>query len=123
MDKSDSPERKKPPQPAWIKGKLDLKWFGDFGFKLSFYDAEERKRTIYIDINVDNDDCLTQDQENCRHDADLALVTSGDQKHSMHTPLLISAGKKPTRRLICNEELANFYETYRKIPSRFISDM
>lgn len=76
-----------------LKGKVDIKWFGHCGFKIHFLDAEEIHRNIYIDIWIDNKDCLAKDKETCPNDVDLALVTHGQLDHSMHAPFLLMAGK------------------------------
>ena len=40
-----------------LKGKLDLKWYGDSGFKIHFKDKDDEHRNIYIDLNPLNEDC------------------------------------------------------------------
>lgn len=60
-----------------LKGKVDLKWFGHSGFKISFKDANEIWRAIYIDIWIDNKNCPDEEKNRCPNDADLVLVTHG----------------------------------------------
>ena len=60
-----------------LKGKVDLKWMGHAGFKIHFLDKEKVHRNIYIDIWIDNKNCLLEDKKECPNDCDLALVTHG----------------------------------------------
>jgi L-ascorbate metabolism protein UlaG (beta-lactamase superfamily) len=60
-----------------LKGKLDMKWYGHAGFKLSFMDEKEIQRAVYIDIWIDNKDCPEEEKKECPNDADLVLVTHG----------------------------------------------
>lgn len=45
-----------------LKGKVDIKWYGHCGFKISFKDAKEIQRAIYIDIWIDNKDCPQEER-------------------------------------------------------------
>ena len=47
----------KPLRNDKLYGKVDLKWYGDNGFKIHFLDANDEHRNIYIDVNPENDDC------------------------------------------------------------------
>ena len=46
-----------------LKGKIDIKWYGHSGFKISFKDAEETQRSIYVDIWIENNECLKADKD------------------------------------------------------------
>ena len=46
-----------------LKGKVDIKWYGHSGFKIHFLDKQKEHRCIYIDIWVDNKNCLVKDKE------------------------------------------------------------
>ena len=72
-----------------LKGKVDLKYYGHSGFKISFKDAEDKLRCIYINICSDNPNCPEEDRKQPPNDCDLALVTQGQLQHSMHAPFLI----------------------------------
>ena len=106
-----------------LKGKVDLKWFGHAGFKISFLDAEQVHRNIYIDVWIDNKDCPEEEKKECPNDVDLALVTHGQLDHSMHAPFLIMAGKREKRQIVCTSEVGTYYELFRRIPPSFISKM
>ena len=106
-----------------LKGKLDLKWYGHAGFKLSFLDEKEIQRAVYIDIWIDNKDCPEEEKKECPNDADLVLVTHGQLDHSMHAPFLIMSGKKDDRKIVCTSEVGTYYELFRKIPGTFIAKM
>ena len=106
-----------------LKGKLDIKWFGHAGFKLSFLDEKEVQKNIYIDVWIDNKDCPEEEKKECPNDADLVLVTHGQLDHSMHAPFLIMAGKKDDRQIVCTSEVGTYYELFRKIPGNFIKKM
>ena len=80
-----------------LKGKVDVKWFGHAGFKISFLDQENVHRNIYIDIWIDNKDCPEEEKKECPNDCDLVLVTHGQLDHSMHAPFLVMAGKREGR--------------------------
>ena len=80
-----------------LKGKVDIKWFGHAGFKISFKDAEDVHRNLYVDIWIDNKDCPEEEKKECPNDVDLALVTHGQLDHSMHAPFLLMAGKREGR--------------------------
>lgn len=58
-----------------LKGKVDIKWFGHAGFKITFKDAEDKLRSVYVDIWIDNKDCPKEDVDNPPNDVDVALVT------------------------------------------------
>ena len=60
-----------------LKGKIDLKYFGHAGFRISFKDEKDVQRAIYININADNADCPESDRKNPPNDADLICVTQG----------------------------------------------
>ena len=106
-----------------LKGKVDLKWFGHAGFKISFKDELDIQRAVYIDIWVDNKDCPQEDKKECPNDADLILVTHGQLDHSMHAPYLVMAGKKDGRQIVCTSEIGVYFELFRKIPNPFIAKM
>ena len=106
-----------------LKGKVDIKWYGHSGFKIHFLDKEKVHRNIYIDIWIDNKNCLLEDKKECPNDCDLALVTHGQLDHSMHSPFLMTFGKRESRKIIAPSEVGTYYETYRKIPAKYISKM
>ena len=60
-----------------LKGKVDVRWFGHAAFKISFKDADNEQRNIYIDFWADNKDCPEEVKTNPPNDADLVLVTHG----------------------------------------------
>ena len=76
-----------------MKGKVDIKWYGHAGFKITFKDAEDVQRSIYIDIWIDNKDCPEADRAEPPNDTDIALVTHAQIDASMHAPFLMMAGK------------------------------
>lgn len=106
-----------------LKGKLDIKYFGHAGFKISFLDDTNRHRNIYIDIWVDNPLCPEEEKKECPNDMDLALVTHGQLDHSMHAPFLLMAGKREDRKIVCTSETGTFYELFRRIPPGMITKM
>ena len=106
-----------------LRGKLDLKWYGHAGFKLSFLDEKEIQRAVYVDIWIDNKDCPEEEKKECPNDADLVCVTHGQLDHSMHAPFLIMAGKREDRKIVCTSEVGTYYELFRKIPGTFIAKM
>jgi len=106
-----------------MKGKVDIKWFGHAGFKVSFKDKDDVQRSIYIDIWIDNKDCPEEEKKECPNDCDLALVTHGQLDASMHAPFLIMAGKKENRKIVCSSEVGTYYELFRKIPGTFLAKM
>ena len=67
-----------------LKGKLDCKWFGHSGFKISFKDAEEIQRSIYIDIWIDNKDCPEEEKKDCNTYGHIASKAIG-MKHGCET--------------------------------------
>jgi hypothetical protein len=71
-----------------LHGKVDLKYYGHAGFKISFKDADDTQRCIYINICSDNPNCPDVDRKEPPNDCDLALVTQGQLQHSMHAPFL-----------------------------------
>ena len=60
-----------------MKGKVDIKWYGHSGFKISFKDASDSQKAVYIDIWIDNKNCPDEDKIACPNDADLVLITHG----------------------------------------------
>ena len=106
-----------------LKGKVDMKWFGHSGFKLSFKDAEDVHRNIYIDIWVDNKNCPEEEKAEPPNDADLALVTHGQMDHSMHAPFLMMAGKREKRQIVCTSEVGLYFEQFRKLPPQLFAKM
>ena len=46
-----------------LKGKVDVKWFGHSGFKISFLDAEDVHRNIYVDIWIENKECREEEKK------------------------------------------------------------
>ena len=60
-----------------MKGKVDVRWFGHASFKISFKDADNEQRNIYVDYWADNKDCPEEVKANPPNDADLVLVTHG----------------------------------------------
>lgn len=113
----------KPLELTPLKGKVDLKWFGHAGFKLSFMCEKGEHRNIYIDVWIDNKDCPEEEKKECPNDADLVLVTHGQLDHSMHAPFLIMAGKREERKIVCTSEVGTYYELFRKIPNQFLAKM
>ena len=103
-----------------IDSKVELKWYGHSGFKISFNDLEGVNRCIYIDIWKDNKDC--KDTE-CPTDCDLALVSSGSFEHSLYSPFLISAGSKPNRQIVTSEEISTYYHLFRRLDTKFVFEM
>ena len=99
-----------------LKGKVDIKWFGHASFKISFNDADNEQRNIYIDYWHDNKDCPEEAKTNPPNDADLVLVTHGQLDHSAHAPLLISAGKKQNRKIVATSEVGTYYELFHRMP-------
>lgn len=71
-----------------MKGKIDLKYYGHAGFKISFNDHEEKQRCIYINVFVDNPDCPMSDRTAPPNDCDVVCVSHGQIQHSMHAPFL-----------------------------------
>ena len=60
-----------------MKGAVDLKWYGQFGFKIQFQDKDAVTRCIYIDIWLENPDCREEEKTGPPNDGDLVLVTQG----------------------------------------------
>lgn len=60
-----------------LKGKVDLKWYGFAGWKVSFKDKNDVNRCIYIDVFSDNKDCREEEKKNPPNDCDLILLTNG----------------------------------------------
>lgn len=60
-----------------LKGKVDLKYYGYAGFKISFKDAKDKTRCVYININAENPDCPVEDKKMPPNDTDLCLVSHG----------------------------------------------
>ena len=106
-----------------LKGKVDLKWFGHAGFKLSFMDKDEVHRNLYIDVWVDNSGCPEEEKKEAPNDADLALVTHGQLDHSMHAPFLMMASKRENKQIVCTSEVGSYYELFRRIPPQMITKM
>lgn len=106
-----------------LKGKVDVKWFGHAGFKVSFLDEEKIHRNIYMDIWIDAADCPPEEKKQPPNDADLVLVTHGQADASMHAPTLIQAGKREERKIVCSSEVGIYYEMFRKIPNTFFAKM
>jgi len=106
-----------------LKGDVDLKWYGHCGFKVSFMDAGDQHRNIYIDVWVDNKKCPPEDKKNPPNDVDLALVTSGAFDHSFHAPFLMMSGKREKKQIVCTSEVGLFYEAVRKIPAPLFAKM
>lgn len=106
-----------------LKGKLDCKWFGHSGFKISFKDAEEIQRSIYIDIWIDNKDCPEEEKKDCPNDCDLALVTHGQLDHSMHAPFLMMGSHKEGCQIVSTPEICKYYNIFRKIPLKFLTKL
>lgn len=106
-----------------LKGKVDIKWFGHCGFKISFLDESEKQRSIYVDIWIDNKDCPQEERMSCPNDADLILVTHGQGDHSMNAPSLLMASKKEGKKIVCNTEVGIFYEKFRNIPPQFFDKL
>lgn len=113
----------RPLQLTDLKGKVDLKWYGHAGFKISFLDKEDTHRNIYIDIWIDNKDCPEEEKKECPNDADLVLVTHGQLDHSMHAPFLILAGKRKDRKIVCSSEVGTYFELFRRIPNTYMAKM
>ena len=86
-------------------------------------DKEGTHRNIYIDVWADNKDCSKEDKENCPNDADLCLVSSGDNTVSFHAPFMIAAGKRPERKIICSSEVGLFISSIRPIAPTFYGKM
>lgn len=80
-----------------LKGKVDLKYYGHAGFKISYKDEGDVRRNLYINICSDNPNCPEEDKKAPPNDCDLALVTHGQMQHSMHAPFLVQIGKKEGR--------------------------
>jgi len=106
-----------------LKGKVDLKWYGHAGFKVSFLDKDDVHRNIYVDVWVDNKDCPADDKKAPPNDVDLALVTNGAFDHSFHAPFLMMSGKREKRQIVCTSEVGLFYEAVRKIPAQLFAKM
>lgn len=106
-----------------LKGKVDVKWYGHAGFKISFKDADGEHRNIYIDVWIDNKDCPEEEKKECPNDADLVCVTHGQLDHSMHAPFLILAGKREGRKIVCSSEVGTYFELFRRIPNSFMAKM
>ena len=106
-----------------LKGKVDIKWFGHSGFKISFKDASDFQRAIYIDIWIDNKNCPDEEKKTCPNDADLVLITHGQLDHSMHASFLINESKKENKKLIANFEICNYFQLFRKIPKDFCAEL
>lgn len=112
-----------PLQEAELKGKIDIKYFGHAGVKISWLDKEDIHRNIYINICSDNPNCPEEDKKNPPNDADLALVTQGSMEHSLHAPFLMQAGKKEKRQIVCTSEVGLYYQMFKKIPAQVFAKM
>ena len=106
-----------------LKGDVDIKWYGFCGFKIHFLDKQREHRNIYVDIFIDAPECPAEDKKECPNDCDIALVTKGQPEASMHSPLLISGGKKQNRTICCSEEVGLFLCTYRNLENKRITKM
>ena len=105
-------------------GKVDIKWMGHAGFKIQFKDEKNMQRVIYIDLWIDNKDITDElKKKGPPNDCDLALVTHGQMDHSMHSPMLLMAGKKDERKIVCSAEVATYYMLFKKIPAQFLKKM
>jgi len=106
-----------------LKGKVDIKYYGHSGFKISFLDKNGDQRNVYCDIWIDNELCPEEEKKECPNDADLILVTHGQLDHSMHAPFLLMAGKKEKRQIVCTSEVGTFFEAFRRIPPAMIQKL
>jgi L-ascorbate metabolism protein UlaG (beta-lactamase superfamily) len=106
-----------------LKGKVDLKWYGHSGVKISWKDTKDVQRNVYINICSDNPNCPAEDKKNPPNDADLALVTQGQFEHSMHAPFLMQAGKKENRQIVCTSEVGLFFQMFKNIPAPVFAKM
>lgn len=80
-----------------MKGKVDISWFGHGGIKIHFKDADDKPRSIYIDIWIDNKDAPKELKEQPPNDADLVLISRGQFDASAHAAPLIIFGKREDR--------------------------
>ena len=113
----------KPLEETPLKGKVDIKYFGHAGIKISWEDKKETRRNIYINICSDNPNCPEEDKKNPPNDADLALVTQGQMEHSLHAPFLMQAGKKEHRQIVCTSEVGLYYQMFKHIPAQIFAKM
>lgn len=111
--------QERPIEVATLKGKVDIKWYGHSGFKISFKDNEDVVRSIYIDIWINNKNCPDEEKTAPPNDCDLCLVTHAQFDHSENAPMLMLAGKHEHRQIVCTEHIAVYLATRQTNPKFF----